>query len=55
MNKAFTRAVIGMRGRMTIKPGRWVERMKHRHTHAQRGGMNSDDVNMNEVGEGGMI
>ena len=37
---------------MTIKPGRWEERMKHRHTHAQRGGMNTDDVNMNEVGEG---
>jgi len=38
---------------MTIKPGRWADRMKHRHAHAQRGGMNRDDVNMNEVEEGG--
>jgi len=41
-----------MRGRMTIKPGRWTDRMKHRHAHAQRGGMNRDDVNMNEAEEG---
>lgn len=25
--------------------------MKHRHTHAQRGGVNRDDVNMNVVGD----
>lgn len=25
---------------------------KHRHAHAQRGGMNRGDVNMNELGEG---
>lgn len=36
---------------MTIKPGQWEERTKHRHTHAQRGGMNRDDVNMNGVGK----
>jgi len=42
-----------MRGKMTIKPGRWAERMKHRHAHAQRGRVNRDDVNRNEVEEGG--
>jgi len=27
--------------------------MKHRHAHAQRVEMNSDDVNVNRIGEGG--
>jgi hypothetical protein len=40
---------------MTIKPGLWGERMKHRHAHAQRGELNSDDVKHERGGEGGMI